>query len=101
MTWFRLILPIFIPSWRFFDKVGTTLHIEVWDRKWKRVRSQSRFNRLVRLFVNPEHNEFLFLISLTERVITDKDSVALKELTRRLDGQKFRILVEDEVVFES
>ena len=89
---FRLLLPILFPSWRFFDRAGSIVQIEPMKEKplftW------------TALFLNPRHNEYLFLHTLAERIVFEQNLACVSVLKERL-GDNFRILVDGEVKYES
>lgn len=99
-----LILPVIVPSWRFFDDIRPSPRIEVrwvggdegaWQEHRPRPVHLPYLARLGRLFWNPEWNETLFLVSLSERMVTDPSSANCRLLaarigagmTRRTSGQ--------------
>ena len=80
-----LVLPVLVPSWRFFDWIAPSPRIELlWlDHKgmhtsdWQKLNEKPRQLSLVtmvkRLFWNPVWNENLFMISCAERVLENSD----------------------------
>lgn len=92
----RLILPILIPSWRFFRTVEASPRIE-WARlanskdqtgAWREYRPRApRLSPLVairRLFWNPAWNEALYLVTCAERVAERRDPHSIEEIRRRI-----------------
>lgn len=103
---FKLLIPIFIPSWRFFDQMGPVVIIEIEnkDGQWQLFKTPEteRFN-LLSIFINSKHNEYLFCVTLAERIVLEKNLKCVAILKKRLlpDGGRFRIFVNSEVKFES
>lgn len=92
----RLLLPILLPSWRFFAGVGPSPRVQgllsTGDRSapdWRDFgqppENLSAFTMLCRLFFSPGRNEDLFLVSLSERMITDPTDHTLREIWTRID----------------
>lgn len=79
----KLLLPVFFPSWRFFDVIAPSPRLEICFLKnekstpqvWQEFRSRpDRVGFLLmlgRMFWNPVWNETLFLVSLYERLMAD------------------------------
>ena len=82
-TGVRLLGPVLIPSWRFFDVVGPSPRIEygfqlaadVAPACWHRLEfappAVSLTQMLLRLFFNAQRNDMLFLVSCCDQVISD------------------------------
>ena len=98
-----LILPVIVPSWRFFDDIRPSPRIEVrWvgagEETWQEHRPRPAHlpyaTRLGRLFWNPDWNETLFLVSLSERMVTDPSPANYRLLTARIGAGMTRWSVE-------
>lgn len=73
-----LILPVLVPSWRFFQSVEPSPRIQwaldkptqtaVWQEFWPRPAHVTLGQMLVRLLWNPARNEALFVVSCAERI---------------------------------
>ena len=69
-----LVLPVLVPSWRFFQTVEASPRLEWQDRsgEWREFRPRPARaglrQMLGRLFWNPVWNEGLYLVSLMERL---------------------------------
>jgi hypothetical protein len=103
----RLLPPAIIPSWRFFDAVTASPRLDYAllgaadeeARIWQEFRprpARLTFSTMVRrLFWNPDWSEALFLVSLSERLITTTSSLTethserelLLRVARHLDRQ--------------
>ena len=96
-----LLLPALIPSWRFFKSVEPSPRVEVclqssgqateiWQEFRPRPETLSIVQILRRLFWNPQWNEALYLVTLSERLIREEDPRHAAEIARRvaLDVQK-------------
>lgn len=124
----RLLLPVVLPSWRFFSGVGPSPRVDVllepeggeperWQELSARAHHLSARQMTGRLFHNPDWNEYLFVVSLSERLVTTPTPHALRELQRRIEqavpaGRRWRALrltfvsrcgarLEREVLFEA
>lgn len=88
---FTLLLPALFPSWRFFKTVAPSPRVE-WRAQntpnWQEARprpDQISFQRqLRRMLWNPHWNEALYLVSLSERQITEPTDYVEKELRARV-----------------
>lgn len=105
---FSLLLPALIPSWRFFREVGPSPRIDYrldggdWRRLCPRPSRLSLFQILARLFWNPQRNEELYLITLSERLAEAPTSHSINEINRRtarLVGAKPGSWLEFRLVF--
>lgn len=117
----KLMLPVMIPSWRFFDVIAPApcLEIAILDdkydpkRAWRQFRPRSKalstHDLLRRMFWNARWNESLFLTSLAERLMHGEEAFAKREIFARIakdiDVQgfmQFRLVFsyrdEDEIV---
>lgn len=96
-----LILPVLIPSWRFFRAVDPSPRVQ-WlaeDGAWHELRPRPRRvgpgTMLRRLLWNPWWNDTLFVVSCAERLEQGPDPIALREIARRVPGggdRQFRII---------
>ncbi len=104
-----LLLPALIPSWRFFKEVGPSPRVEYrlnggpWHLATARPGRFSPVRSLRSLVWNPHWNDTLYLISLSERLLTDPDRYGTHvpeelraRIARRVPGPaslEFRILL--------
>ena len=106
MRTLALILPVLIPSWRFFRAVDPSPRVQ-WKRgcgAWQELRPRPQRlgpgAMLRRLVWNPHWNDMLFVVSCAERLEQGPDPVALREIARRVPAGpdvQFRIvLVHDD-----
>jgi len=87
-----LILPILLPSWRFFKTVDPSPRIEwmladgagQWHRYRPRPQRVTVGAMLWRLLWNPRRNEALYMVSCTERLHLDADPHSAKQIAARL-----------------
>lgn len=91
-----LILPILIPSWRFFKSIepsprvqwGLTSADTVTPINWQEFRPRpaylSPFQIFRRLFWNPAWNESLFLVSCAERLQENPTEHSINEIRQRI-----------------
>lgn len=96
-----LILPVLIPSWRFFRAVDPSPRVQ-WlarDGAWHEMRPRPQRlgpgTMLRRLLWNPAWNDTLFVVSCAERLEQGPDPIALREIARRVPGgpdTRFRIV---------
>lgn len=92
----KLLLPALIPSWRFFDTVAPSPRIEYgllsskeegveeWIEFRPRPAKLSILSMLKRMFWNPEWNETLFLVSCSERLMTNPTKHSEQEIIDRI-----------------
>jgi hypothetical protein len=94
----RLVLPVLVPSWRFFDSIGPSPRIEY--QAWRPDAPEDPANpwtpwaltparvgvaaMVARLFLNAERNETLYLLACCERVVDDGSGHAEHEIAVRL-----------------
>lgn len=94
----RLVLPVLVPSWRFFDSIGPSPRIEY--QAWHPDAPEAPANpwlpwtltparvgvgaMAARLFLNAERNETLYLLACCERVVDDGSAHAEHEIAARL-----------------
>lgn len=92
----RLLLPVLVPFWRFFDVITASPRIDYgWSgaasdepSHWHPYRPPparlAAFEQLRRLVWNPRRNEDLYLVSCGDRVVHGGDEFALAEIRRHL-----------------
>jgi hypothetical protein len=90
MSLLSLFLPTLFPSWRFFQDVGPSIRIDVrvllaerasdWQEVIARPAGMSALTALRKVFWNAAWNEYLFLISLADRMIVDPMPELVDEL---------------------
>lgn len=91
-----LILPILVPSWRFFKAiepsprvqwafVGQNGHpINEWQEFRPRPMTVTLWQMIGRLFWNPARNDALYVVSLAERIVQSPTSHSINEINRRI-----------------
>jgi hypothetical protein len=96
----RLVLPVLVPSWRFFDSIGPSPRLEYqwrapeapedpaqawtpWVLTPARVGVGTMF---ARLFFNAARNETLYLLACCERLLDDGSRHAEQEIAARLSA---------------
>ena len=94
----QLLLPIFFPSWRFFQSIEPSPRIQ-WTTgygdqppdEWRMYRPRpdaiTPAEMAQRLFWNPLWNEGLFLVTLSERLIREDSGFAAHEIGRRIQAR--------------
>lgn len=92
----QLLFPALLPSWRFFDWIAPSPRIEIallqttdqQAKEWQEVRprpSRLSFGAMVkRLFWNAEWNDYLFLISCSERLVENLTDHSYQEILNRI-----------------
>jgi hypothetical protein len=76
----RLILPIFFPSWRFFNSIGPSPRLKVqfdggdWQEFCPKPATLNPLERLGHLFYNPLGNKTLFIQSCAARLFDEQDA---------------------------
>ncbi|HEY6529905.1 MAG TPA: hypothetical protein VIZ65_14545 [Cellvibrionaceae bacterium] len=76
----RLILPIFFPSWRFFNSIGPSPRLMVqidagaWEEFCAKPVKLNMLKRLGQLFYNPCGNQILFVQSCAARLFDEQGS---------------------------
>ena len=95
-TGLRLLLPAILPSWRFFDAVSASPRVDYAllanpddpAGQWREFRPRPAVLRpgtmLRRLLWNPQWNESLFLVSLSERLMSAPTDAAAQHSQREL-----------------
>lgn len=122
-----LLLPVLFPSWRFFKTVGPSPRVEYrilnngqdtdWQESHPVPQTLGIGAMILRMFWNPERNTQLYMVSLSERLVSGVTDHSVAELNRliadRLAGQvgefQFRLLfllpegdqIVGEVLYES
>ena len=90
----QLLLPVLVPSWRFFDGIAPSPRIEISsdDENWQEVRKRPAHVPIgqifIRLFHNGHWNDTLFLVSLSERLLegdATRSEAQIVDLIRRDD----------------
>ncbi len=84
-----MIIPVLIPSWRFFQGVEPSPRVEVWHGgDWvavcPRPKRVSPMQMAGRLFWNPVWNDALFTTSLAERIAMGQVAQNVAQLRRRV-----------------
>jgi len=88
MLWrtFKLILPAWVPSWRFFDEIAPSPRIEyallenkdmtatTWHKLRPHCEHVSPIEMFRRLFWNPDFNDRLFATSCAERLMAGSET---------------------------
>ncbi len=94
----KLLLPVLIPSWRFFDAITPSPRIEFAllntaqdaPSEWQEFRprpAQLRINTmLARMVHNPQWNASLFLVSCAERLMQNPTQHSLEEIRKRIEA---------------
>ena len=92
----RLLAPVLVPSWRFFDTITASPRIEVLPLgpdgaprgEWREFRPRPQRlplrSFLVRLLWNPGWNETLYLTSCAERLLEEESTFRVAEIARRI-----------------
>lgn len=103
---FQLILPVIIPSWRFFDSIAPSPRIEFalfddaenitreWQEFWPRPEHVSILRMLRRLVWNPCWNESLYVAACAERLIKLQDEHTQKHSAEQI-AQRIRKHLSD------
>lgn len=91
-----LILPVLIPSWRFFKAIEPSPRVQwalvsggdVCEGDWQEFRPRplvvTPFQMLGRLFWNPAWNDALFVVSCAERISQQPTAHSIEEIQRRI-----------------
>jgi hypothetical protein len=91
-----LILPVLIPSWRFFKAIEPSPRVEwalrakgdsaavVWHPFRPRPLKVTPLQMVTRLFWNPDWNDALFVVSCAERIEQEPTDHSITEITRRI-----------------
>ncbi|MEW7007513.1 hypothetical protein [Lentilitoribacter sp. EG35] len=93
---FQLILPVLIPSWRFFDSIAPSPRIEFtvfdaagntcqdWQEFWPRPARVGIVRMLRRIFWNPCWNDSLYVVACAERLIKLQDEGTQKHSVEQI-----------------
>lgn len=91
-----LLLPGLIPSWKFFKSIEPSPrvqwrlltpangHLENWQEFHPRPQQVTVVQTIKRLFWNPQWNEYLFFVSLAERLTINPTEHSRREILQRL-----------------
>ena len=85
-----LILPVLLPSWRFFQDVGAGLRVEMrvahgeWREVFPRAKRITPVQGLGKLVWNPSRNEALFLATCAERYLVERQEATRRPLVERI-----------------
>lgn len=105
-----LLLPALIPSWRFFREIAPSPRVDYrldggdWKRLCPRPMRLSPLQLLGRLFWNPQRNEELYLVTLSERLAETPTRHSIDEINRRtarLGGAPVGSLLEFRLIFRT
>lgn len=97
----QLLMPVLLPSWRFFDRIGPAPRIDycvhcsqaslssslsppIWHALPLTLQHVSVRMTLMQLFFNPSRNDLLYLLSCCERVLEDGRNHAQREILLRV-----------------
>lgn len=93
----KLLLPIFIPSWKFFNRIAPSPRIEftllssgkedsscIWQEFSLRPNQISTIDFIKSIFYNPRWNEALFISNCAERLVIDPNEYCVEEITKRI-----------------
>lgn len=95
----KLLLPVFIPSWQFFNIIAPSPRIEFnlkataeeqschWQEFCLRPKQRSLMSILKSIFYNPAWNESLFITTYAERLITNPTEQASQEIIKRIKSE--------------
>lgn len=94
----KLLLPVLIPSWRFFDMIAASPRIEyallqdpqtvpAWQEFRPRPARLSIGQLLLRIIWNPRWNESLYLVSCAERLMADPNPHTEREIIERIQAE--------------
>lgn len=100
-----LVLPVLVPSWRFFSAVQPSPRVQFallkardetpghWQEFRPRPKAVTPLQMAGRLLWNPEWNEALFLVSCAERIQANPTQHSIDEIKRRVlfDVEKMSI----------
>ena len=96
MQTFKLLLPIFIPSWKFFNRIAPSPRIEFallrseqeescnWQELVLRPKQISTIDFVKSIFYNPRWNEALFISNCAERLVIDPNQYCVDEIVKRI-----------------
>ncbi len=95
MQTLKLLLPILIPSWRFFKEIAPSPRIEyrllrsttdegLWQRLELRPKKLTILQTIKSLFFNPYWNEALFITNCAEQLIINYTEFGEQEIAKRI-----------------
>lgn len=96
MKTFKLLLPVFIPSWKFFNRIAPSPRIEFslgapvldetsqWQELCLRPKQLSVIDFVKSIFYNPRWNEALYIMNCAERLVIDPNKHCVEEIMRRI-----------------
>ena len=96
-----LLLPALIPSWRFFKSVEPSPRVQwaaedgVWHAFRPRPAHVSVAQMMGLLFWNPDWNDYLYVVSLAERMVVAPSDHSEAEIYRRVQAEAMRCGVTD------
>jgi hypothetical protein len=102
----KLLLPILIPSWRFFNRIAPSPRIEFalltsaqeeasnWREFCLRPKRLSIASSLKSIFFNPRWNEFLYTVGCAERLIINPTEHCIQEIMQRIKTELERRRVD-------
>jgi hypothetical protein len=94
----KLLLPALVPSWRFFDEIAPSPRIEFtllktpqdtparWQEFRPRPQSLPLRSLIKRMFWNARWNEYLFLVSCAERLVSNPTQHSEREIAKRIQS---------------
>lgn len=100
MNVIQLLAPVFIPSWRFFDEVGSSPRIEIGFGEiqdepptvWMEFRSISKDisikDYIIRMIWNPVRNQDLFLMTCAQKVLEEQKQCYIDQIKRIISASK-------------
>ncbi len=98
MQTLSLVLPVLIPSWRFFKSIEPSPRVQWalcseqdatpldWQDFRPRPLTVTPIGMILRLFWNPNWNDALFVVSCAERIQQDPTEHSIQEITRRIQA---------------
>jgi hypothetical protein len=99
LTTLKLLIPVFIPSWQFFNKIAASPRIEFtmqataekqtdnWQEFSRRPKQRSLLTIIKSIFYNPQWNESLFMTTCAERLISNPTEQASQEIIKRIKAE--------------
>lgn len=94
----KLLLPIFIPSWKFFNRIAPSPRIEFallksekeescnWQELILRPKQISTINFIKSIFYNPDWNDSLYIMNCAERLVLDPTEYCIQEIMKRIEA---------------
>ncbi|MBX3016439.1 MAG: hypothetical protein KF767_01015 [Bdellovibrionaceae bacterium] len=93
----RWLAPVLIPSWRFFDRIGTGIrleyawvphpladHLGAWREYRPRPARVPGLRALGHIFLNAAGNERLYVYGRAEKVLTEESARAVNDIQERI-----------------